>query len=345
MSEMKEKLNKINIKDILYAGIVGWSIGIWLFIYIPTVVFAKDNQVFYFSRHLFYYLQILMNVSGFALFYVMFKNKLSWKVLGLFFAIGTIITYLRVFNNLHDFMKETNLYLDIFKTSPDGKTVVSFQYARIMMLAIIMIFGITSFIYLRKTFLKVFVFFFIIAFYIFFYFMHAYIGKELYLQASANLVQQIKIVAINYKHADKLCKDLDYNCSIVENTKDYTLSKVDIENRIVSQYSTREEANEIITKYMKDFINSGEDLKVYDESAFQTNNLRAVSFAFKKVDDKHTFVLQDSKNLSHILDLYLIYFSIAFNMFLLIWGSGVYWLYKKHSKMRVEKLEQAININ
>lgn len=343
MSEIAIK--KLTIKDILYAAIVGWGIGIWLFIYIPTVVFAKENQLFYFSRHLFYYLQILMNISGFSLFYVMFRNKLSWKILGLFFAVATIITYLRVFNNLHDFMKETNLYLDIFKTSPDGKTVVSFQYARIMMLAIITIFGVLAFIHLKKTFLKVFAFFFVIAFYIFFYFMHAYIGKELYLQASANLVEQIKIISINYENSDKLCKDLEYNCSIVENNKDYTLSKVDISNRIVSQYSTRDEANEIITKYMKDFIQSGEDLKIYDESAFQTNNLRAVSFAFKKVDEKHTFVLQDSKNLSHILDLYLIYFSIAFNMFLVIWGYGVYWLYKKHKKMRVEKLEQAININ
>lgn len=344
MTDITVKNNKINIKDILYASIVGWGIGIWLFVYIPAVAFAEENQLFYFSRHLFYYLQILMNVSGFSLFYVMFRNKLSWKVLGLFFAVATIITYLRVFNNLHDFMKHTNLYLDVFKTSPDGTTVVSFQYARIMMLAIITIFGILAFIYLKKTFLKVFSFFFIIAFYIFFYFMHAYIGKELYLQASANLVEQIRIVSSNYENSDKLCKDLEYNCSIVENNKDYTLSQVDISNRIVSQYSTKEEANEIITKYMKDFISSGEDLKIYDESAFQTNNLRAVSFAFKKVDENHTFVLQDSKNLSHILDLYLIYFSIAFNAFLVIWGFGIYWLYHKHKKMRVEKLEQAINI-
>ena len=128
------------------------------------------------------------------------------------------------------------------------------------------------------------------------------------------------MVSINYKDAEYLCKDLEYNCTIIENSKDYNVSKVNIENRIVSQYSTEDEANEIITKYMKDFILSGEDLKIYDESAFQTNNLRAVSFAFKKVDDNHTFVLQDYKNLAHILDLYLVYFSIAFNMFLFIWG-------------------------
>ena len=152
-------------------------------------MFAKENQLFYVSKHLFYYLQILMNVSGFSLFYIIFRNKLSWKVLGLFFSIATIITYLRVFNNLHDFMKQYNLYLDVFKTSPDGKVVVSFQYARIMMLSGISIFAILAFIYLKKTVLKVFAFFFIIAFYIFFYFMHAYIGKELYLQASANLVE------------------------------------------------------------------------------------------------------------------------------------------------------------
>lgn len=338
------KNNRYSLSNILYYAILSWGIGIWLFSYIPAVAFAPENQLFYFSRHLFYYLQILMNVSGFTLFYVMFRNKLSWKVLALFFSIATIITYLRVFNNLHDFMKQTNLYLDVFKTSNDGTTVVSFQYARIMMLAIITVFGISAFIYLKKTFVKVFAFFFVIAFYIFFYFMHSYIGKELYLQASANLVEQIKIVSLNYKNADTLCKDLEYNCTIIENSKNYTQSQVDISNRIVSQYSTKEEANEIITKYLKDFINSGEDLKIFDESAFTTNNLRAVSFAFKKVDKEHTFVLQDSRNLAHILDLYLIYFSIAFNAFLVIWGFGVYWLYKKHKKMRVERLEEAINV-
>lgn len=348
---MNDKIKTIsaqffNKKEIIPNLLIVWGLGIWLFSYIPTTLFGGENALFYLTRHLFYYLQSLMNVTGFMLLWAIVKNKITKKDMLMFFCISTILTKLAIFPWLHDFFKANQIYFDIFKTSPDGKSVVSFQYARIMVLAIIFIFTAAFFVYFKKTVLKVFVFFIIIAFYIFFYFMHGFIGKELYLLSTKQIEVQMKMVATNYEHSDVFCKKLNYNCIILDNKETYKNSRESIVNRINSSFSAKDESNEIIDHYWKDFVKNKEDIKIYTESSFTTNNLRAVNFAFKKVDENHTFILQDNRNLEYMLDLYLIYFSIAFNVFLSIWGFGIMWLYKKHKNMdKNQQLEKLININ
>lgn len=317
---------------------------IWLFDYIPAVLFAEENRTFYFARDLFFYLQIITDVTGFMLFFVIIKNRLSVFNIFIFFCISTILVKLRLFNNLHDFLKFHELYFDIFKTRQDGTSVSFFQYARVLALGIIMTFAISAIIYLKKTVLKVFTVFFIISFYLFFYFMHAYIGRELYVQSTEQLTKQIDIISKNYEHQDILCKELEYHCVVLNNNENYKHSIVSVTNSIRNGVETKEESDKIINEYLKEFIESNENTKIYSELDFETDNLRAVSFAFQKIDDNKTLILQDNKNLAFMLDLYLIYFSFVVNVFLIIWGYGIVWLYRKHKNMdRNKNLEKIIN--
>ena len=66
-----------NKKEIITYLLIVLGLGIWLFSYIPTTIFGGENTLFYLTRHLFYYLQSLMNVTGFMLLWAIVKNKIT----------------------------------------------------------------------------------------------------------------------------------------------------------------------------------------------------------------------------------------------------------------------------
>ena len=152
------------------------------------------------------------------------------------------------------------------------------------------------------------------------------------MQYESQLQHQIEMILDNSENYSPLCKEFSYQCDVIERGQDYTLSKPQLKNRIISSIDTTDEANALITKYLIEFEKSNKVEAVFMESAIVTDNLRAVVFGFKKINDKEVLVLVDYDQLIYALDLYLIYFMIIMNIFMLVWLYGVIWLYKKHQK-------------
>lgn len=325
-------MKQLSWKNLLIGIILIWGIGIWVLDYLPSIIFEKEEFRFVITRHFFYYLQILITTTGFLLLHTAITGKLDWKKTLIYFLLSTILVQTRTFHNLHDLFRTYNIYLDIFKTNIDGTQVPSFQYSRILLIAIICFFAAGSFLFIKRNMLKVFLIFFIAAFYIFFYFMHLYIGRQAYMQYESQLQHQIEMILDNSENYSPLCKEFSYQCDVIERGQDYTLSKPQLKNRIISSIDTTDEANALITKYLIEFEKSNKVEAVFMESAIVTDNLRAVVFGFKKINDKEVLVLVDYDQLSYALDLYLIYFMIIMNIFMLVWLYGVIWLYKKHQK-------------
>lgn len=337
MKKITDEIKNITFKEIILYALALWGIGIWCLDYLPNIIFERDEFRFVITRHFFYYLQILITTTGCLLVHTAITGKLSWRQAIWYFLLSTILVQTRTFHNLHDLFRTYNVYLDIFKTNVDSTQVVSFQYSRILLISIACFFAVGSFILIKRNILKVFLIFFIAAFYIFFYFMHLYIGRQAYMQYESQLHTQIEMVITNPQDYKPLCDEFKYQSDIITRGEDYTLSKPQLKNRIISSIDTTQEANELITKYLKDFEASKEKDAVFMESAIVTDNLRAVVFGFNKIDENNILVLVDYDQLSYALDLYLIYFMIIMNIFMLVWLYGVIWLYKKHLKFRDTK--------
>ncbi len=324
---------KITLTLVLFVSIFLWGSGIWIFDFIPSVLKSGEDFRFVLTRHFFFYLQILITLTGFVLLHVSIKKTLPIKIILGYFLLATILVQTRFFHQAHEFMKNYNIYFDIFKTSVDGRSVVSFQYARIFMISMVALFAMGTFLFVRRSKLLIFVILYISAFYIFFYFMHLYIGRQVYTQYEKQLSVQMKMILENDNNWPLLCKKLQYQCDIVDATKPYTLSRPQIKNRIMKELDTTEEANKLVTSKIILFNESKDFQKVFMESAIVTDNLRSMVFAFKKQkDEDKVLVVVDYERLSYALDLYLIYFMITINIFMTVWAYGVFWLYEKHKK-------------
>lgn len=325
-------LKKYIIYFIAFCGVFVWGE------YLHAIVTSGELFRFIFTRHLFYFLQILFSTFIFIFIHASIKHDYSAKNILFYFLLSSILVHTRFFHNLHDFLKQQNLYFDIFKTDKEGKNVVSFQYARILLMGITSLLIVGSLILVKRNIKKLFLIIFSLAFFVFSYNMHLHVGRKAYKDYEYFLNDKFDIVLNNTEHYEEFCKNLKFDCHILttEEAKNFNLSKPSIVNRIRATSDTTEESNKIIKKYVTLFIESGEDKQILLESSFSTDNLRAACYGFKKLPNNKVFILIDFRNLAYGLDLYLIYFTLIVLIFLGFWLSAFMWVYKKHKHIQLK---------
>lgn len=318
--------------------VLAWGIFVWGQ-YIYDISTSGELFRFIFTRHLFYFLQILFSTFIFIFIHASIKHDYSLKNIIFYFLLSSILVQTRFFHNLHDFMKAQNLYFDIFKTDKEGKNVVSFQYARILLMIISTFLVVGSLIFVKRNIKKLFLIIFSLVFFVFSYNMHLHVGRKAYKDYEYFLNEKFDIVLSNYEHYEPFCNGLKFDCFILnrDEAKKFNLSKPSIVNRILSTSDTTEESNKIIRKYVTSFIDSSDDKQILLESSFSTDNLRAACYGFKKLPNDKIFILVDFRNLAYGLDLYLIYFTMIIFIFLGFWLSSFLWVYKKHKHIKLSK--------
>ncbi len=305
--------------------------------YLYAIISSEDLFRFVFTRHLFYTLQILLSTFIFLFIHATITHNYSIKKILFYFLLSSPLVYFRVFHELHFFIREQGLYFDIFKTDPEKKNVVSFQYARILILGITSCLIIGSFIFVQRNMKKLFLIIFAAAFFIFSYNVHLQVGRKAYKDYEFFLTEQFELALNNQKHHEVFCKNLGFDCYVldIETAKNFNLSKPSIINRILETQDTAEESNKIIRDQINVFLKSNLEQKVLSESFFITDNLRATNYGFKKLPNNKLFILIDFKSLAYALDLYLIYYSLLTLIFMSFWIGALVWTYKKHKHIQL----------
>ena len=311
---IKKEQTKLNmlmsyLQKALIWGIIIYGSWIWVGIYMVDIIRSGELFRFVITRHMFYYLQIILSALGIIFIHTAIKHDFTIKNITFYFLLATILVYTRFFQDLHMFLSRYELYFDMFKTNADKTQVVSFQYSRVMMLLFASVLMIGSFALVRATIKKVFLILFTFMFFIFMYNMHLHVGRQTYKDYESNLEVNLNMVVNNYKNYEKLCPDLNLQCYMVNvnDVSKFNLAKPNVINRILNELDTSEESNQVARDLVTKFLESNDEQKVIMESGFITNNLRAVCYGFRRVGDK-VFILVDFVNLAYALDLYLIYF-------------------------------------
>lgn len=322
------------IKNFLILSVILWGSYIWGFKYFVDVINSNELFRFIFTRHLFYYLQILLTSLGLLLFHVTITHDFKSKHVIFYFLLATILVDIRFFNSLHFWLRENNLYFDIFKTGENG-TVVSFQYARILILIIFSLLVIGSFIFVKQNFKKLFLMIFSFVFFFFMYNMHLHVGRQAYKDYELELKTNIETILNNHENYKSLCSGFMLDCYLleIEEVKNFSMAKPNLINRIIQKDDTTDEANKLTQTLFGKFLKSNKESTVFMESQFQTDNLRAACYGFKKIGEKILIII-DFKNLAYALDLYLIYFTMIVNIFLTFWLSALIWVYKRHKNIK-----------
>ncbi len=305
--------------------------------YLYSIFTSQELFRFVFTRHLFYTLQILLSTFIFLFIHATVTHNYSIKSILFYFLLSSSLVYFRFFHELHFFLRENGLYFDIFKTDPEKKNVVSFQYARVLILGITSCLIIGSFIFVQRNMKKLFLIIFAAVFFIFSYNVHLQVGRKAYKDYEFFLTQQFEIVLNNQNNYEVFCKNLGFDCYVLdlEEAKNFNLSKPSIVNRILEKNDTTEESNKIVREQIKVFLESNVEQKVLSESFFITDNLRATNYGFKKLPNNKLFILIDFKSLAYALDLYLIYYSLLTFIFMSFWISALIWTYKKHKHIKL----------
>lgn len=321
------------IKKLTIASIVLWGLYILVFHYAKDLINAGDLFRFIGTRHLFYYLQILLTMLGLLFFHMVIYHEFKIKNLVFYFLFSTILVDARFFHEIHLWIREHNLYFDIFRTGKDG-SVVSFQYSRILLLLFSSSLLLGSFIFVKKNFQKLFLMLFTFIFFFFVYNMHLHVGRQAFKDYELELKTNMELILNNDNNYQQLCSGFKLDCYLLDlkDAQNFSLAKPALLNRIIQKFDTKTEANKITQELLNKFLESKQESIVFMEAQFQTDNLRAACYGFKKVNDK-ILILIDFNNLGFALDLYLIYFSIVVTVFLIFWLSALLWVYNKHKHM------------
>lgn len=325
------------IKQLVILAIVLWGSYIWGAKYIYDVATSGELFRFLITRHFFYYLQIILTMLGFLFFHVTIKHEFNKKNVIFYLLLSTILVQQRFFHEMHFWIREHELYFDMFKTGANG-TVVSFQYARVLMLLIASCLLVGSFILVKKNFQKLFLMLFTFVFFMFTYNMHLHVGRQAYKDYEGELRTNIEMVLNNSNSYRELCDGYEFDCHLlsIDEAKNFNKAKTNVINRVVEKEDSTDEANKITQKLVKNFLESKEESRVLMEAQFQTDNLRAACYGFKIIGDK-ILILIDLNNLAYALDLYLIYFTLIINVFIVFWLTALIWVYKKHKNMKFFK--------
>ena len=276
------------------------------------------------ARLCFTLLQTMFYSAGMITIWVIWKNSISIKIILLFFLINFIIISFRVNYHIHDFLLINNLYINMFT---DDKPF--FLHAIIFVGVGAWVFALGYFLFFKKTILKLFAIFLCISFFSFFYFAHYYLGKKAYIDFLNQSRLQISFILNNSDNSGKICKQLKYQCFVVDNDAMPNLI-FDNKNRMNPAIDSTYEGIEIFKTSRRDFIESGDKEKIFVTDDFPRKNLRAVNYAFKKTPDGRLFVVLASDLFAYGLDLYLFYMTLVNIIFISIWLILLSILYNIH---------------
>lgn len=315
--------------------------AIWCFSYIPHLIFAQEDFLYIFARHLFFFNQTVLSCAGFVLFILLFKKRINGLDLAAAWGLSTMMTWYFGWHLLHKLFTDLGIYPDILRTSPDGKDVVSFQYARVYLLMAIG--GSFYFSLLQKKFRtmdRIFWAWFFAALCIFMFCMHKVVGRWAFVEyqdeVSAKIERILKTPGDMKWHA---CASEGFECRLWAPGQMYSGSKPKIKNRlwpdVDSSAAIDQQMNlKIVTPLLEK--EPGSILVVSENTLKTVRDLRAVAFGGYKYKDGSILTLLDYDQTAKSLDLYLVYFSLLMVIFLLIWGVGLYKLRIYHFKRGLE---------
>lgn len=334
-------MNLKKIFTLLYYAIIGYGLWIIFAEYLPYLLTSGKDFRFAASKISFYYLQIVFYAISLCLVKVVFTNKLVKKDILFYVALSTVITYYKTTFVADSFFKEYGLYLNIFKSSSPNPNDLFFQYALIMFVAIVFVYVLGHLVVFKKTILKIFFLLISFAYFVFFYFGHAFMVKEAYLDYVGQNEIRLQKMLNNSDDYEKLCLKLQYQC-LVTDGKTIPEFKIEIKNLghqgrymekdTPEEKRARQEGKELINKVIKDFSQSNQESRIYSSNEIEGNNLRGMNAAAKKMSDSKVFVVLDFNSLTYGLDLYLFYISLLTTFFLIFWGVIITTVYKIHTK-------------
>lgn len=309
------------------------GLGIALFKDLPEIINAGENLRTVIARLCFIFLQVLVYSAGMITIWVMLKNSLSKKIVVFLIMLIFIIISLRINYDIHEILLGYNLYINV----PEGSKPF-FLHAVVLLSGVGLIFALGYFLIFKKTILKIFTMFFCISFFSFFYFAHYYLGKQAYLDYLNQARLQISFILNNNDNSENICNKLKYQCFIVDNNSIPNLI-FDNKNRMNPAIDSTQEGIEIFKNSRADFLNSGDNEKIFVTDDFPRKNVRAVNYAFKKTSDGKMFVVLASHLFAYGLDLYLFYITLVNAIFLIVWLALLFILYNIHKvKPVVNKL-------
>lgn len=313
-----------------------FGIYIWSFIYIPNVLSCENDCLYTLARHMFYFNQIVITMFGFILAHLLFSRNVSFLVLCATFGLATIFTHFNLFHTLNDFLVKYDLYPFWFKTSDDGKNVVSFQYARVYLLFFIM--GGFYAAMCRKqfrTFDRIVWAWTFAALCIFSFSMHRVVGRMAFSDYQSELNAKIeRVLSSNGGLKSWSCVQEGFYCYTLEKDDMFSGSTPREKNKL---WADKDSSNEIDMQMNKRVIGALKDMDVgvpivVSESELgQNNTIRSVAFGGINLSNGKRFVLIDYDRTAKALDIYLVFFTMLMIGFLIIWGGGIYSLKSFHA--------------
>lgn len=332
---------KTRIFYLFYYAIIVYGLGIIFLEYLPYLIMSGNNFRFAASKISFYYLQIIFYALSTCLIKVIFTNRLNKKDILFYTMLSTVFTYYKATFVADDFFKEYGLYLNIFKSSSPNPNDLFFQYSLIMIVSIVFIYAIGHLLIFKKTILRIFFLLISFAYFTFFYFGHAFIVKESYLDYVEQNNIRLQKILNNSDNYEIICAKLKYQCLITDG-KTIPEFQIEIKNLghqgrymeqdTMEEKKARQDGIKVINTVIKNFVESNKQSHIYSSNEIEGNNLRGMNAAAKKLSNGNAFIVLDFNSLTYGLDLYLFYISLLTTFFLFFWGNIIYFIYKIHIK-------------
>jgi hypothetical protein len=316
------------------------GLGVWVGCYLPALFLCGNECTYMIARHLFFTNRILLTASGFCLGLLIFKKYLSkYDYFGIF-GLATLLTWGDGFHFIHSLFSQYQLYPFWLKTSPDGKSVVSFQYARVYLL--IFLAGGFYLSMLRKpfrTFERILWAWFFVALCVFMFSMHRVVGRIAFFSYQQEVNTQIeRTVSTHPAIRAAQCENLGFSCFLIDSEEAFAHSTPKIKNRLNPTKDSKDSIDDFVNKSIIATLKKetyGKPLVISEDKISQNNIIRATAFAGIKDPDGKLFILIDYNKTSYALDVFLILFSILMAGFVLVWVWGGLKIYQYHAKFKL----------
>jgi hypothetical protein len=174
--------------------------------------------------------------------------------------------------------------------------------------------------------------------------MHLYVARAAYSIYENQLRIQTQMILDNSKSYTNLCPDLRLQCYEINSDQidSFNLSNPNVINRIRFWEDTKTESDNLVKELVHKVNNGVKNEDIFMESNINTDNLRAATYGIKKLPNNRLLIVIDFNNLAFALDLYLLYFTLIINIFLIFWTSAIIWTYKKHKTKSIVKSMELI---
>lgn len=330
----KRVLFTVLLKGFGWLSVLG-GLVVWLGVYSPTIVQCQEDCLYVYARHMFFFNQIVITQFGFVLAYLIWNRRLSALALCASFGLASVLTYFNAFHAFHDFLSQHDLYPFWFKTSPDGKDVVSFQYARIYLLMLIMG-GFYMAMWKKefRSFDRVIWAWTFAAMCVFSFCMHLVVGQMAFTDYQFEINAKIeRVLRSTGGLKEWTCRQEGFVCTVLESDESFSGATPKTKNKLWpekdSSKAIDEQMNLQIVRKLKD-TPVNQPLVVSENALGQNNIIRAVAFGGVNLTDGRRMVLLDYDQTSRALDIYLVFFTALMMGFLGIWGLGMYKLKTFH---------------